>query len=135
LFGHSHTVRMVNMTITYPNGAAFEAILLSRGNDTLRVAVQGEDEARTFTLISGTWVSEDCEPVRIEFAWQRRGQSPVPAEADCICSQELASRLIPMLLVDSKEEEVIDNMLWASSAEGQLERIPRSQPDFGKPVC
>src|SRR5215471_13811541 len=90
------------MIINYADGRVVEAILLSRGNDTLRAAVQGEDDAQVFTLISGTWVSQEDGPVRIEFAWEHRGQANVP-EADCICSKKLASRLISKLLVGSDE--------------------------------
>jgi hypothetical protein len=63
------------MTINYPDGRVVEAILLSRGNDTLRAAVQGEDDAQIFNLISGTWVSEEDGPVRIEFAWEHCDQA------------------------------------------------------------
>src|SRR5215470_5060030 len=106
------------MTINYANGRVVQAILLSRGNDTLRAAVQGEDDAQMFTLISGTWVSEEDGPVRIEFAWEHRGQADV-READCVCSKRVASRLVSKLLVDSSESDLIDDLLWVLSADGQ----------------
>ena len=121
------------MTINYANGRVVEAILLSRGNDTLRAAVQGEDDAQIFTLISGTWVSEEDGTVRIEFAWEHRGQASVP-EADCICSKKLASRLISTLLAGSNDSDLIDDLLWMLSADGQREGIHQKQLDIGRVV-
>jgi hypothetical protein len=114
------------MTITYRNGTVLDAVLLSRGPDTLCAAVRGEEDARTFTLAGGTWVSEECEPVRIEFAWERRNDIQVPSEADCICSKERASRLISMLLVGSNGDDLIEDMLWVFSAEGKRVRIQQT---------
>jgi len=114
---------MTTMTITYPNGTVLEAMLLSRGNVTLRAAFPGDDDVRTFTLISGTWVSEECEPVKIEFAWQQCGKSDVPNEIDCVCSKTLASRLTSMLLVSSEGDDLIEDLLYAFSAEGNRVRI------------
>jgi hypothetical protein len=82
------------MTINYPDGTILKALLLSRDNDTLRASVPGHDDVRTFILNDRIWISEDGEPVNIEFAWQRREQVSVPSEAECVCSKELAFRLI-----------------------------------------
>ena len=90
------------MTIKYPDGTALNALLLSRANDTLRVTVPGDDDVRTFTLIREAWISEKCEPVTIEFAWQRREAVAVTNETECVCSKELASRLISMLLAGTE---------------------------------
>jgi len=92
------------MTITYANGTTLEAILVTRHEHTIRVAVRGGDDLLEFKDIKGIWVSEDCEPVRIEFEWQRCGRRAEVAEADFICSQELAARLIHMLLNGEEEE-------------------------------
>jgi hypothetical protein len=121
------------MTINYADGRVVEAILLSRGNDALRVAIQGEDDAQIFTLISGTWVSEEDGTVRIEFAWEHRGQANAP-EADCICSKKLASRLISKLLVGSDESDLLDDLLWVLSADGQSVAIHQNQLDMGRVV-
>jgi len=120
-----------HMTISYPDGTAVEALLLARGDDTLRVIIPGDDDVRTFTLISGTWVSEDCGQVKIEFAWQRGGKTDVPREVDCICSKELASRLTSMLLVGTAQDDLIEKMLYVSSAEGHRVRIQQSQLNIG----
>ena len=123
-----------HMTISYPDGTALEALLLSRGDDTLRVIIPGDDDVRTFTLIRGTWVSEDCEPVKIEFAWQRSGKADLPREVDCICSKELASRLTSMLLAGTADDDLIDNMLYVFSVEGHRVRIQQSQLALGSVV-
>ena len=111
------------MTIHYPNGTVLEAVLVSRGSDTLRAWISGDDDARAFTLIGGTWISEECEPVRIEFAWQHREETRVPSETECVCSKELASRLTSMLLVGTEVGDLIENMLYVSSAQGHRVRI------------
>jgi hypothetical protein len=63
------------MTITYSNGTVLEAIVLAHEEEALRVAVAGEGDVRTFRRIHGVWISEECEPVAVEFAWQRHGSS------------------------------------------------------------
>ena len=106
------------MTITYMNGTTMEAALLARTEKTLRVAPQGADDVLLFTYLNGAWVSEDCEPVLIEFEWQRRGRQPEISEADCVCSGELASRLIRLLLSGEEEEQTsqapLDKILHAT---------------------
>src|SRR4051794_34447927 len=115
---------MSHMTITYPNGKVVNAVLLSRGKHTLRAAVMGEDDARAFTLADGTWISDGCEAVRIEFGWERRGKSNVPTDADCVIPEQFASRLISMLLAGSTgDDDVLEDMLWVFCAEGQRVRI------------
>jgi hypothetical protein len=105
------------MTIKYSDGTVLNALLLARGNDTLQVTVPGDDDARTFTLISGTWISEECEPVKIEFAWQRGEGADVLNETNCVGSKERASRLISMLLAGTEGDDLVDNMLYLFSAE------------------
>ena len=94
------------MTIQYTNGQTKEAVLLSRTEDSLRVIIAGADDVTEFTLIHDTWVSADCEPVTIEFAWQRRERKPTVTEADCCCSKELAASLIHLLYTDSSDDEM-----------------------------
>ena len=76
------------MTIQYSDGKAVEAVVMSRTETTLRAVIEGADDVTEFSNIHGIWVSEDCEPVTIVFAWQRRN-SP-----KAMCSQELAARLV-----------------------------------------
>ena len=72
----------------------------------MRVAIQGTDDVAEFTNIAGAWVSEDCDLVAIEFAWQRLDRKATVSEADCCCSHELAAKLIHLLLTDSKDNSI-----------------------------
>ena len=99
------------MIIKYSNGTEVEAALLVRGERTLRVALNGGDDVVEVTEINGTWVSEDCEPVQIEFAWELRGRLPEPTEADFVCSEELAARLLRLLFTDSSEDVEVSSPL------------------------
>ncbi len=84
------------MYIRYADGREAEAIILSLTDDKIRVLARGAEDAEDFRQVGDTWITEACEPVLIEFRWQRR-QKPV-TEADCVCSKELAARLIRLLL-------------------------------------
>ena len=91
------------MTIRYANGQILEAVLLSRTETTLRVAIPGSEDSAEFTLIHGVWVSEDCEPAEVEFSWGRHARAAEVREADCVCPHELAARLIHMLYSGEQE--------------------------------
>jgi len=107
------------MILTYANGSRTEAFLLARTENKIRVAVPGCDDPVEFTDIHGVWVSEDCEPVRLEFAWQGKTRQEVLTEADCVCSHELAARLIHLLWSgDEGEELAADAALTARTASG-----------------
>jgi len=82
------------ITIRHGNGRMDRGLVLSRDGDTMRVAVKGADDAALFTCVHGTWISEDCEPVEIRFAYFQRSSKKPVTEADCICSKELAASLI-----------------------------------------
>ena len=126
----NNTSIMTNMTIKYANGTVLHAVLLSRDADILCAGVLGEDDARIFTLVSGKWTSEDCEVVRIEFGWERPSQLHVPTEAECVCSEQFASRLVSMLLAGSQGDHVLEDMLWVFAAEGQRVRLDHGQRDI-----
>ena len=96
------------MKITYPDGTILKGMLVSRGNDTLRAAVPGDDDARTFTVVNGVWNSEEREPVQIEFAWQRREPARVPNETECVCSKDLAARLISALRAGTRGDDWVE---------------------------
>ena len=85
------------MTITYLNGTVLEAIVQSHEENAIRAIAAGCEDVLVFTCIHGTWISEELEPVAIEFAWQRRGTSPSPSEDACVCPKALAARLIQSL--------------------------------------
>ncbi|HEV3329758.1 MAG TPA: hypothetical protein VG096_02180 [Bryobacteraceae bacterium] len=92
------------MTITYANGQTIKAALVVRTDNRIRVALAGFDDFTEFTQINGTWVSEDCEAVQIEFGWPGRANRAYKEE-DFICSQELAAKLIHRLLNTEQDEE------------------------------
>ena len=94
------------MTLTFANGTRTQAVLLSCSENKMRVAVRGGDDPVELTDISGVWISEDCEPVQVQFAWQRKTQAQIVEEAECICSRELASRLIHLLWNGTNEPEM-----------------------------
>jgi hypothetical protein len=54
--------------INYRNGRVLQGIVLSFGDQLMRVAIKDSDDAAEFRLFNGCWVSEDCEVVRLEFA-------------------------------------------------------------------
>ena len=114
------------MRITYPNGRVIEALLLSRGQETLRVVVPGDDDTRTYTLAEGAWRSDKGEPVHIELAWDGRSNSGVPAEAEFVCSKKLASRLMS-LLVSFSSDDLLDDVLWVFAPEGRRVAIRQTR--------
>jgi hypothetical protein len=109
------------MTIKNSDGRTFDAVLLTRTENTIRAAMEGADDVMEFTNIRGTWVSADCEPVTIQFAWELCDRKPAITEADCCCSPELAARLLHLLFSDSSEDEIA-----ASAASCQY--LTASQP-------
>jgi len=84
------------MNIRYANGMTIEAVLLSRTENVMRVALQGSEDVLVLSQVNGAWVTDECEPVEVSFAWEQTAAAPV-SEDDCICSPELAARLIDML--------------------------------------
>jgi hypothetical protein len=103
-----HNVDVDKMVIRYTDGRAVEALLLSWTGDTLRVLAQGSPDVEEFKQLHGTWISETCEPARIQFASDRRQETV--SEADCICSEEFTAQLIHLLLAGSEEAECIGNL-------------------------
>jgi hypothetical protein len=87
------------MTITSRNGTTLEALVLLHDDYELRAIAPGGEDVLSFTRVSGTWISEQLEPVAIEFAWQRRVPAPTPTVADCICPKELAAQLVTSQIV------------------------------------
>jgi hypothetical protein len=81
--------------------------LVVRTDNRMRVALVGCDDLTEFTQINGTWVSEDCEAVRIDFGWPARASREYQEE-DFICSQDLAAKLIHRLLNPEEDEELSD---------------------------
>lgn len=93
------------MTLQYMNGQSSEAVLLSRTTTTMRLAIEGHDDIVVLTQLNDTWVSDECEPVHVDFSWATHSLKPEVAEEDCICSRELAAHLIHMLYTGDDELE------------------------------
>jgi len=91
------------MTIRYTNGQIFEAVLLSRTETTMRLALEGHDDVVALTLVNDVWVSDECEPVQVDFAWTRRNGDANVTVDDCICTRDLAAHLIHLLYAGDEE--------------------------------
>src|SRR5947209_4864513 len=83
------------MTIRYRDGHAVEAITLTQTDRTIRVALPATDDVLELTRLRNAWVTEDCEPVSLEYG-ACHGASPL-TEDDFICPRELATRLCDLL--------------------------------------
>jgi hypothetical protein len=55
------------IVIEHTDGTTQQGILLSLQGDTLRIAAKGSDDILEFRLVSGSWVSEDCEVATFAF--------------------------------------------------------------------
>ena len=94
------------MIIRYFNGRTVQAVLLSQADGTIRVAIQGADDATQFCNIHGCWVSDDCEPARIDFAWQPLPSMESGQEDQWSCSDaDDAARLIHLIVSNSADDE------------------------------
>jgi hypothetical protein len=107
------------VTITCPHGTVLEARLLSQQPNEIRAVAAGCDDTLVFTRFHSSWISEELDPVVIEFAWQRHKPFPVASEENCVCSKELANRLINSLLHGCDPEIESDNLNILNSEEGQ----------------
>jgi hypothetical protein len=92
------------MVLIYADGSKTEALILARTENTLRVAIPGGDDSLELTNIHGAWVTEDCEPVRVQFAWEGKTHEEILTEADSVCSKELAGHLLRLLWSGSDED-------------------------------
>jgi hypothetical protein len=70
------------VTITYFNGSVVKATLLSQNHHENRAISAGCDDVLVFTRIRDTWISEEIEPVAIEFEWQHSVASRIPTAED-----------------------------------------------------
>jgi hypothetical protein len=109
------------MVLLYADGSKTEAFLLARTENKIRVAIPGSDDPLELTDVRGTWVTEDCEPVRVEFAWQSKTREQIRTEADCICSHDLAARLLHLLWnADEEDASQADKNIMPADSEGFL---------------
>jgi len=120
------------MTITYLNGTVLEAVVLSNEENAIRAIAPGCDDVLMFTRIHGTWISEEIEPVTIEFAWHRREISPTLSLAASICPETLAARLIQSLFRGCEPLVAEPETLCVFSPEGK--RVPISISELSPEV-
>ena len=109
------------MTVEFQSGQTKQGLLLARTENTMRVALEDTADTMEITNVNGVWVTDDCEPVRITFAWQAKATPAPVEEADCICSPELAARLTQMLFAQEEERVVA-----ASRSAAQLREKSRT---------
>jgi hypothetical protein len=84
------------MTIIYSDGRRVEAVILTQAENEMRVAPRDAEDALTLTDRNGRWFTDDCEPVQIAYAWEKRAPQ-IPDEQDCVCSRELLDELLRRL--------------------------------------
>lgn len=117
----------VTVTITYPNGTVLKAVVLSHDEHEIRAIAAGCDDVLAFTRIHGTWISEEIEPVAIEFEWQRRGVAPTPSADNCLCPKELAAHLIATLFAGCEPQEAEPDPLYVFNPEGNRVAVSLSE--------
>ena len=116
------------MTITYPNGTALNAVVLSREDEEIRAIAPGCDDVLAFTRIRGTWVSEELEPVTIQFECQSATGAPAEySDDDYICPKELAASLIESLLGACERDEAGADGFYVFSPQGTSVGIHRTE--------
>ena len=76
--------------IQYPDGSAVEGLLLVADAESMRVAVPGDDDIRTFTLANGVWRSEAGHAVAF--------RSTDDKERHFVCPKPLGMKAISHLL-------------------------------------
>ena len=74
--------------IKYSNGLVLQGVVLSFGDQSMRVAIENSDDAAEFRMYRGVWVSEDCEVVRLQFTEEG---SPVEIPGDDFLEAMLAA--------------------------------------------
>ena len=94
------------MIVKYQDGRMVEGLLLSQQETSMRVALEGNQDAAEFFKLQNNWVSEHLEPVEVIFEWQRTPEpAPLPEDHEFICSPEMAAHLIRLLETDSSKDE------------------------------
>lgn len=105
------------MVVKYPDGRMVEGLLLSQQESSMRVALEGNQDAAEFFKLQNNWVSEHLEPVEVSFEWQRTpAPAPLPADHEFICSPDLAAQLIRMLDTDSSKDEPAPKYMTAGDS-------------------
>jgi hypothetical protein len=104
------------MNIKHPDGHVTEALILSRTSSAMRVVLKGCDDSTQLTAVNGAWFLEDREPVQLEFAWEKKARAAEPKADDCVCSAELASRLVDVLFGRSRVKGRVPEKRFAAGS-------------------
>ncbi len=118
------------MIITYADGSAVEALLLSTGASEMRLAVAGEDDVRLFRRIDGSWRAEDGRRVEIEYSWQGDRRLKLPEESQFLCSPKVARQLIGNLMKGSELRGGGSDPFYVFSAENRRVRVTVHHPKY-----
>jgi hypothetical protein len=111
------------MTITYADGTAVEALLLSLEGPVLRLAIAGNDDVRVFRCIDGAWRAGNGQQVQLKCSWQDDRPALVPEESHFICSGDVARQLIGNLMNGSEIEDGGADPFYVFSAEKRRVRV------------
>jgi hypothetical protein len=119
------------VTITYADGTAVEALLLSSEKHVMRLAVAGDDDVRVFTYIDGVWRAEGGQQVQFKYSWQNDRRAPVPEESHFVCSEEVARKLIGNLMNGSEMQADDASPFYVFSAEKRRVRVTVFRKKYG----
>ena len=119
------------VTITYRDGIAVKAIVLSHEPDEIRAIAAGSDDVQILRRHKGTWFAESIDPVGLEFEWQHAGVVHVPSEGDCVCSKALAAHLIQTLYAGCESDEAESDTLRVLTPHESRIAIHRSELALG----
>jgi hypothetical protein len=61
--------------VKYKNGKKLPGVVLALGGQYVRIAIKDNEDAIEYRLVSGRWVSEDCEVVTFEFVSENEDES------------------------------------------------------------
>lgn len=114
------------MTITYLDGTVVQAVALSHDDNEIRAIAPGCDDVLAFSRVRDRWVSDEIDPVAIDFELQQRPARPVLSEEDCVCSKDLAARLIQTFFAGSDLQSCTPPILVFNSDA----TLPRCDPNF-----
>ena len=88
------------MTIRNRDRRAVEAVLLPLAQTSNHTTTQVEDAAE----FPNIWILQDRKPIQTDSTSQLRSQMLTVSEVDCICSHELANRLLHSLFIDTSKD-------------------------------
>jgi hypothetical protein len=69
------------MQIVYPDGSVRRAWILTLNGATMRIAIEGFDDAAELRLVNNQWMTDAGEPVTFEFPLESMGGAIPPTRA------------------------------------------------------